>query len=275
MSLRRARCPRRRRSPVCGDRKRPKGDTASGCPSGRRPSACNQPWLLSKRGSVKGARVTGVCPLAAHLEGVLRNGRSLWLLMPVSKGSWITGPRGCTFWRPRCGPARRSRSGPRRPGARSRARDIVAPKDRAREAVPLRSLAARSRRSRQSNSTQRPRFKWVTPRWALSPSRADCGAHGAICRTSTGGPVGRMLSNAIPFWSAPGRPTSYGTRRGAGRAGRRRRSPTRTPTGVNSEGGAIAGPRSTPDDYVRAETGIAVLRFEAVRFRGNRKRQQS
>jgi hypothetical protein len=49
--------------------------------------------------------VTGVCPLAAHLEGVvLRNGRSLWVLMPVSKGSSITGARGRTFWRPGVAP---------------------------------------------------------------------------------------------------------------------------------------------------------------------------
>ena len=83
-------------------------------------------------------------------------------------------------------------------------------------------------------------------------------AHGAICPTSTRDPVGRMLSDAIPFWSAPGRPTSYGKRREA----RDARvvevdRPTRTPAGANSEGSAIAGPGSTPDDYVRAKTGIA------------------
>jgi hypothetical protein len=67
------------------------------------------------------------------------------------------------------GPARRSRSGPRRRGAPSRTRDIVAPKDRAREAVPIRSLAARSRRSWQKQCYRAPAVQLGHPPVGTNP----------------------------------------------------------------------------------------------------------
>jgi hypothetical protein len=126
--------------------------------------------------------VTGVGPLAAHLEGgVLRNGRSLRVLMPVSKGSSITGARvelsGGRVW-----PRQAVEKWAKATGRTSKDKGYSRAKRPGTGGSPQSGLWRPGVGDPgKSNSTQRPRFNWVTLRWALTPRRGDCEAHGAIC----------------------------------------------------------------------------------------------